>query len=153
MTNKLKSFTLIEQLLVLLITASIIFMGAVQFQTIKATFIENHFIQAFEARYLYAQKMSVITGEDTILYVETKKIPQKISCGVPISGVRTERFMLPLPETIFVKSGPKELVFNKESGRSGRLVTYIFRLNINKKDVQYVLQMGDGKYVKTEQKF
>lgn len=150
MSKRLSSFTLIEQLLVLLITASIIFLGAVQFQSVKATFVENHFIQAFEARYLYTQKMALIMGANTEIHY--KKINQEIRCIVRSNHVIKERFILHIPKTIQIKSAPNELIFSGGTGRSGTLRTYLFQLNSNNKEVKYVVQMGDGKYVKTEKK-
>lgn len=145
MTSKPQSFTLIEQLLVLLITASIIFLGVVQFQSVKATFVENHFIQAFEARYLYTQKMALLTGEDTSIYV-LKKDKQILFY------TQSRKSYLDIPVSINTEKYPSILVFKGYSGRGGSLTSYIFKLSASKMKITYTLQMGNMRYVKKEEK-
>lgn len=145
MNKKPQSFTLIEQLLVLLITASIIFLGAVQFQSVKATFVENHFIQAFEARYLYTQKMALLTGEDTSIYVLEKD--KQI-----LFYTQSRKSYLAIPVSINTEKYPLIFVFKGYSGRGGYLTSYIFNLSANKTKLTYTLQMGNMRYVKKEEK-
>lgn len=143
---KSSAFTLVEQLLVLLITSLVILLGYQSFQKGRQRYEEEHFIQAFEARYLATQKMAIVSTRDASIiwnriknqfeftYYEDKQLQHQLALSVPA--------------TVDVKKKALSLTFKKTSGRNGLMSEYIFDCSILKQRITYTIQMGNGRYVK-----
>lgn len=143
---KKTAFTLLEQLLVLLIVSLLILLSHQSFQRGKERYEEEHFIQAFETRYLFTQKMAIISPYNSAIYWKNN---QKTFEFIYYEHQKSQNLHpLTVPTTVRVKKAPLTLTFVNISGHNGLLTEYIFACQASKKQITYTLQMGNGRYVK-----
>ncbi|MGT2845934.1 competence type IV pilus minor pilin ComGD [Streptococcus massiliensis] len=127
-----KAFTLLESLLVLVVTSTLLLLlsGTItsSFQTVE----EHLFFLDFEHVYSESQKQSLAAYQPLELSINEKEISNGVS-------------KIRLPKGI--STSPQTLTFDKGGGNSS-LGKIIFRTRT--KTVAYQLYMGNGKFKKTE---
>lgn len=128
-----KAFTLLDSLLTLAVTSFVVVGLALSINHVFASVEEQLFFADFEQLYVEAQTLSAIQERPSQLTVSSV-------------GIQSEHRLLPLPKTLRFE-GQQSIQFDRDGGNSSlaKLVFYT-----KDKAVKYQLQLGSGKYQKTE---
>lgn len=128
-----RAFTLLESLLVLLVTSFLALSLTGSVKQIFDRMEENIFFLTFESLYRDSQKLSILQQSEQTLVISDKAI----------SNTTTS---LPVPASVEVLDS-KKIVFDKAGGNSS-LAKISFRTR--QKLVTYQLYLGSGNYKKKE---
>lgn len=148
--KRIRAFTLVESLLVFLLVAVMLLLTVTRFKALERRMTEERFLQSFEQNYLYTQKKEIVTWKLSMMTYEsaTQSIEFK-STGEDMAE-DGEKIYLAIPATVKLTSGKNTLIFKAGSGNNSTLVAYIFECSAMKRKVTYQLQLGSGRYEKTE---
>lgn len=129
---RIKAFTLLESLLTLSITTFIVIVLSGSLGKIFTSIEESLFFIQFENVYRETQRLSVIS-----------QTPQTLSLST--SDVQTATTHLVLPVSI---KGQVQVIHFNQAGGNSTLTKVVFEME--DKDVQYQLYLGNGNFKKKE---
>lgn len=146
---RLRGFTLVETLLVLVVASTFLLIGFSQFKKFEARIAEERFIQSFEQNYLYAQKNAIVTGFETqIVRPKGQDNIFQFETTSDEGFAFEEKVVLEIPASIKLGQCPGEHKFHGISGNNSTLSAYEFKCYVMKRTIKFQLQMGSGRYTK-----
>ena len=133
-------FTLVETLLVLLVTIFLLGLPAVLSEQALNEVTAACFFARFEKYLLYTQQVAATGTTDTTIDFSEEDQTLTFHAGEESKTLK----ILPL----LVAQGPATLVFKMGTGNNGKLASYRFEWSAKGQCITFQMQMGSGRYVK-----
>lgn len=142
---KYRGFTLIETLLVLLVTLIFISLPIFYFNSWQSYCEKALFYSQFEHFYQRAQQGAIIERRQSDINCDKRE--GRICFSYYQHGQKQSK-ILKLPKTITMLNEPKLHLVGGTGGNAGQLNNFCFREERTKVEVTYSCQMGNAKIIK-----
>ncbi|GMC01579.1 competence type IV pilus minor pilin ComGD [Enterococcus thailandicus] len=142
--NKYAGFTLVESLVVFLITLFFVAVPIFSFDHLQKDIVVHQFFSQFEKRIYATQKIAIVSQQATRMHLTDNQ--QKIYFGVP-KYITFDWAYLKIPENLKIQRHGT-VTFAGRTGNNSSLKTYQFYWPKKKQTITYQFQLGSGHYTK-----
>lgn len=142
--SKYQGFTLIESLLVLMVVGVFISLPLLKVGSWRERVAYQAFIREFEQRLVQTQQSAIVTREKTrVVSIENGSTIQFIFFQRNNQSLKEE---LAIPKGVRVQRGTT-LIFSPRTGNVEQAHTFRFETPYHQEYLEYVYQIGSGRYV------